>query len=404
MPADTGATSRRGIPRATRCTRGCSAFRVVSRRSAKNPKADPDYLEIARQELYRGQCNCPYWHGSFGGLYLPHLRNAIYRALITAHNALDDAEGRTGPRALIEVGDFNLDARQEVRLENDRLIAWVRPARGGHIYELDVRENATNLLATLDRRPEAYHADILAAAAVRGNGQDGSGHDGQRKRVAGTDHIQATGPRPSAGLRPSSRKALVDHFYPVDVSLDDLIAGREVELGDFVLGTYLAKVQREPQRVAVVMERPGRVDGHPIRIKKTIELLAGEPGLSVHYELDDLPAGVCFHFAVEINLAAMAGHAPDRFYSDTAGNKLGMLDERIDLPHTSGVTATDEWLDLTRRPHLVASGRPLVLPDRDGQPERGGNRRGVPIVGRHPPLARDGRRKRLLGRSSELAL
>src|SRR6202453_859055 len=132
--------------------------------------ADPDYLEIARQELYRGQCNCPYWHGTFGGLYLPHLRNAIYRGLIAAHNALDDAEKRTGPRVLIEAGDFNLDARQEVRLENDRLIAWVRPARGGHIYELDVRENATNLLATLDRRPEAYHADILTDVDARGNG------------------------------------------------------------------------------------------------------------------------------------------------------------------------------------------------------------------------------------------
>ena len=68
-------------------------------------------------------------------------------------------KARRARGSLIEVGDFNLDARQEVRLENDRLIAWVRPARGGHIYELDVRENATNLLATLDRRPEVYHAD-----------------------------------------------------------------------------------------------------------------------------------------------------------------------------------------------------------------------------------------------------
>jgi 4-alpha-glucanotransferase len=313
---------------------------------ARNPKADPDYLEIARQELYRGQCNCPYWHGSFGGLYLPHLRNAIYRSLITAHNALDDAEERTGPRALIEVGDFNLDARQEVRLENDRLIAWVRPARGGHIYELDVRESATNLLATLDRRPEAYHADILAAAAARSNGQSGSAHQGQGNTSSGPITFKQPGLDHLLVYDRYPRKALVDHFYPLDVSLDDLIAGREVELGDFVLGTYLAKVQREQKRVAVVMERPGRVDGHPIRIKKTIELLAGEPGLSVSYELDDLPAGVCFHFGVEINLAAMAGHAPDRFYSDSAGVKLGMLDERIDLPHTSGVTATDQWLDL----------------------------------------------------------
>src|SRR3954471_14126480 len=127
-------------------------------------RADPDYLSVARQELYRGQCNCPYWHGAFGGLYLPHLRNAIYRHLIAAHNALDDAENKTGPRVALEVGDFNLDARQEARLENDRLIAFVRPAMGGHVYELDVRHAMANVLATLDRRPEAYHGTIAAAA------------------------------------------------------------------------------------------------------------------------------------------------------------------------------------------------------------------------------------------------
>jgi 4-alpha-glucanotransferase len=321
----------------------------VSRRldaARQNPDADPDYLEIARQELYRGQCNCPYWHGAFGGLYLPHLRNAIYRSLIAAHNALDDAEARTGRRVQIEAGDFNFDARQEVRLENDRLIAWVRPARGGHIYELDVRESATNLLATLDRRPEAYHVDILAAEAARSNGQASAAQDG--KGDAPSERI--TFKQPALDHRVVydryPRKALIDHFYPVDVSLDDLIACREIELGDFVVGTYLAKVQREGERVALVMERPGRVDGHAIRLKKTIELAAGVAGLSVHYEIDDLPAGVRFLFGVEINLAAMAGHAPDRFYSDSAGNKLGMLDERIDLPDTRGLTVTDQWLDL----------------------------------------------------------
>src|SRR5262249_21768788 len=88
----------------------------LSRRLAEaeaNSSTDPDYLEVAGQELYRGQCNCPYWHGAFGGLYLPHLRNAIYRCLIAAHNALDEAEGKSGHRATLDVGDFNLDARQE---------------------------------------------------------------------------------------------------------------------------------------------------------------------------------------------------------------------------------------------------------------------------------------------------
>ncbi len=305
--------------------------------------ADPDYLEAARQELYRGQCNCPYWHGSFGGLYLPHLRNAIYHGLIAADNALDDAQGRTGPRVALEVADLNLDARQEVRLENEAMIALVRPARGGHLYELDVRRTATNLLATLDRRPEPYHEAIREAARRGDSGGSGlSAIDG-----TGPLAIKERGLEDLLVYDRHPRKALVDHFYPLDLSLDDLIAGREAEQGDFVDGAYLSRVQREGRRVAVVMERPGRVGEHTIRIRKTIELHAGSPDLSIAYLLEDLPRDVCLHFAVEINLAAMVGHAPDRFFSAPSGARLGMLDERLDLAHTSGICLTDEWLDLS---------------------------------------------------------
>ncbi len=314
----------------------------VSRRLAAAEGADPDYLEVARQELYRGQCNCPYWHGSFGGLYLPHLRNAIYRSLIAAENALDEAQGRSGPRVALEVADFNLDARQEVRLANDRLIALVRPAQGGQIYELDVRHCTTNVLATLDRRPEAYHATIREAAARLAAGQEPRVSLGANEPVTfkqdGLDRLLIYDRHP--------RKALVDHIYPVDLTLDDLIAGREVECGDFAAGTYLARVQREARRVAVILERPGRAGDGTIRIRKTIELKAGSPELAVSYLLEDLPRAACLVFAVEINLAAMAGHAPDRYYADLSGSRLGLLDDRLDLPHSSGLTLTDEWLDL----------------------------------------------------------
>jgi alpha-amylase len=322
----------------------------VSRRLAAaqaSPTADPDYLEIARQELYRGQCNCPYWHGSFGGLYLPHLRNAIYRSLIAADNALDDAMGRTGARVALEVGDFNLDARQEVRLENDRLIAWVRPARGGHIYELDIRQPTINVLATLDRRPEAYHEAMLAAAARHAHGQDGS--TSEAARDASAPRAKLTQVQLDRGFIYDQfpRKALVDHFYSVDLRLEELVAGSGTDVGDFAVGTYLARVQREAQRVALVMERQGHAAGQPVSVKKTIALSAGASELSVHYELEGLPAGLCVHFAVEFNLAGMAGHAPDRYYSDPAGIRLGLLDEPVDLPHARGLTLTDEWLDLT---------------------------------------------------------
>ena len=73
--------------------------------------------------LYRGQCNCGYWHGAFGGIYLPHLRNAVYRSLIAADNLLDRATGRPETWVDATADDFNFDARQEVRLANDRMAA-----------------------------------------------------------------------------------------------------------------------------------------------------------------------------------------------------------------------------------------------------------------------------------------
>jgi hypothetical protein len=99
----------------------------------------PHFVTQARTELYRGQCNCPYWHGAFGGLYLPHLRHAIYNHLIAADTLLESACGRPTRWVQIDADDFNLDARKEIRLAGDRVVAFLAPSRGGHLYELDVR-------------------------------------------------------------------------------------------------------------------------------------------------------------------------------------------------------------------------------------------------------------------------
>ncbi|MEK6249058.1 MAG: DUF1925 domain-containing protein, partial [Planctomycetales bacterium] len=62
--------------------------------SAQTDSMIDSRLDQARTELYRAQCNCSYWHGAFGGIYLPHLRNAIYKHLIEADNLLAQAKGR----------------------------------------------------------------------------------------------------------------------------------------------------------------------------------------------------------------------------------------------------------------------------------------------------------------------
>ena len=39
-------------------------------------------LGHAKTALFRAQCNCAYWHGLFGGLYLNYLRHAIWQNLV----------------------------------------------------------------------------------------------------------------------------------------------------------------------------------------------------------------------------------------------------------------------------------------------------------------------------------
>ena len=55
-----GGISRLATPRATRCTPGCSASRERLAAAESNAESDPDYLEVARDELYRGQCGSAY--------------------------------------------------------------------------------------------------------------------------------------------------------------------------------------------------------------------------------------------------------------------------------------------------------------------------------------------------------
>lgn len=298
-----------------------------------------DLLRKARLELYRGQCNCGYWHGAFGGLYLPHLRNAVYQHLIAAENLLDRAEGRTQPWVEAEAADFNLDARKEVRLASDRVVAYFSPARGGHLYELDIRGIRHNLLATLDRRPEPYHTAIIEAARQFGDHGLPPQHNGVRYKSSDLHkHIHYdTWPR----------KSLVDHFLTPGLSRMAFQKG-DGEQGDFATGVYESVIKRSARHVQVEMTRRGRVAGHEIVVRKTVGLDRGSASqeLEIHYELDNLPAGVPFHFGVEFGMAGVAAGASDRFYYNADGRSLGQLQTELDLPPTLRLGLVDEWLGL----------------------------------------------------------
>lgn len=300
------------------------------------------FLDQARAELYRGQCNCGYWHGAFGGAYLPHLRNAVYQHLIAADNLLDAAEHRglaEGDEAWVELttDDYNFDARPEVRLASNRLVALVAPSYGGHLYELDVRSICHNLLATLTRREEAYHDAVRAGESA--TQQDvASIHDRVIFKQKDLDQ--------RLQFDPYRRKSLVDHFYATNVSAPAIAAGQYEELGDFVLGAYEAKLRRNPSRMQLQLTRKGRVGDRPVQITKGLTLEAGSQNLEIAYLLEGLPPGELIHFGMELNFAGMPAGCDDRYFHDTLGNQLGHLGSRLDLKDVSGLALVDEWLGI----------------------------------------------------------
>jgi 4-alpha-glucanotransferase len=304
-------------------------------------RENADKITQARTELYRAQCNCSYWHGAFGGLYLPHLRNAVFHHLIAADTLLETVTGRTGQWVDVQADDYNLDARKEIRFSGERLIGYLAPARGGHLYELDVRQTRMNLLATLDRRPEPYH-DTVRKAGERQHEH----HDGEVASI----HDLVSFKQPDLDKRivydSWRRKSLVDHFLQPGLEFESFRQGGG-DIGDFTAGIFDTELRRSDDRVEVRMSRQGQVGPYQVRLTKTVTLDAKHPGcLQIDYELEDLPAHFPIHFAVEFNFAGVAAGQDDRYYYDNTGQKLGQLQSVHSLSEFERVGLIDEWLGI----------------------------------------------------------
>jgi len=295
----------------------------VSARLEQLPKESKAY-QTARVELYRGQNNCPYWHGVFGGFYLPHLRTAAYQHLIKAENIIRAAQPDAYPE--VEIADFDLDDAKEIRLSNKYLNCYLKPSGGGHLYELDLLEKNFNPLATLARRQEAYHYKILQAqqsdinpsAELPGTAVK-TIHELLVTKEKGLENLLYYDNYP--------RASLVDHFFSPDTTLENFAMGHYAEQGDFIKGNY----QYEVRKNCVLMNHAGRIKQGdkivPLKIEKHIGFTKGDmPGLEIKYRLTNPHnESITTVFGIEFNLAMLAGNASDRFYYDTTGKNLGPL-------------------------------------------------------------------------------
>jgi hypothetical protein len=146
------------------------------------------------QALYRAQGNDAYWHGLFGGIYLPHLRRAVYRNLLELETGLDAVAPRP-PAARL---DLDYDGTEELFLLGPHLQAVVRLDGQAAVCEFDSYLLKHNFGDVLRRTPEHYYRKLREQERVEGPASGiASAHDrvSFKHEVAGEDLVPDAHPR-----------------------------------------------------------------------------------------------------------------------------------------------------------------------------------------------------------------
>ena len=314
----------------------------------KGTAAQKAALTRATQALYRGQCNCCYWHGVFGGLYLNHLRFGLYRQLIEAEKELAPLLSKPAHGFHAEVTDFNKDGLDEIVLETPTFHALLEPSRGGSLRELDYLKHPINLSDSLTRRREAYHTKLLAMAREgQQSGQPASIHEMVRTKEPGLEH--------KLFYDRDLRTSLIERLVPLGTGVEQMMKVQYDEWSDFHKIPFAFKLL-PPKKKGEALKLQLTADGFlrdgaapaPLRLTKKLVFAPGGFHLTTDYRLENLGnRDLKFLFLAEWNLTLLAGDAPDRRYyvkgRTLASPQLNSVGEEGGVQEAGMM---DDWLKL----------------------------------------------------------
>ncbi|HEX3427633.1 MAG TPA: alpha-amylase/4-alpha-glucanotransferase domain-containing protein [Candidatus Limnocylindrales bacterium] len=247
--------------------------------------------DAALDHLHAGQSNDPYWHGLFGGVYLPDLRVAALSRLIAAEDFARSATDATDDVAAATLRDVDLDGREEVALSGPGQFVTVKLEEGCGISRWDLRAAAHPLAAVMRRRPEAYHETLRQHELGRG-GSDGPG-DADDPSGAASIHeivkVKQEGLLEHLRYDAYERRSGLIRILAADTDPAAATSGTAEELGDLRDGTWTLESLAGGQ---AALRRSGFVrlagESIPIRAAKTIAIDGGrrDPSLTVDFEIE----------------------------------------------------------------------------------------------------------------------
>jgi len=267
----------------------------------------------ARDALWSGQCNCPYWHGVFGGLYLRHIRWATHRRLIAAEREADHLLHRRTDWLEVRRKDLDYDGRPEVLVQTADLSLCLHPHLGGMLSEWDLRRHDWNLLNVLSRRREAYHEPLLEAEGAAGLRQPTGDDTGAVRSIHEELTVKEEGLAALLAFDPHRRGGLQEQLLPPEATLSDYAASKYAWHDDFLLDPWQVSVEKTKEEVTVRMDRRGRLtlgdQSLPLRLEKAVTVPRRGERVAVRYRVQNEGQDVSFLLASEWNLNPI--QAPD---------------------------------------------------------------------------------------------
>ncbi len=291
---------------------------------AGQDRPDDPRLPAAREALWRGQANDAYWHGVFGGCYLPHLRRAVKSALLEAEAQLTTG----GDGVEVAVGDANGDGREEILIRTPALSVTINPDCGGTLSEIGAHVRHHDLADVLGRRLEAYHGQLGGGATGRAIQTAPAEKEPGLQRLLTYDRFR--------------RVSLLDGLFEAAGELDAVEPwpASRLALGEAV---FTRTVERSAAGVEVNLRHRAEAPT-PLTVDK--HLSVRDATVTARYRLTTAGGPLDGRWGVQWNLALSAGEAPGRYLSLPGTPSLASTGR---LGGVTEVTLVDEWLGLTAR-------------------------------------------------------
>ncbi|MBS4029341.1 MAG: DUF1926 domain-containing protein [Ignavibacteriales bacterium] len=293
-------------------------------------------FQKAEEHLHTAQCNDIYWHGVFGGLYLPWLRRPIFQNLIEAQKNISQNKVE-----LKEI-DIDIDGQKEICVSTESLNVFLKPSLGGEIAEIDFKTVAHNLSDVVTRRKEGYHRKVLEAK-VEDENEVATIHDLVKTKEEGIEQYLI-----EDRFR---RLSLIEHFFEPKTSFDDFVQQKWKMISNFAEEKYSSSVIENENNFQILLQRNetivSRKNEIPISLEKKISISKSGAELEIVYKIESEEKLPNVIFGSEWNLTLSAGNLDDRYFLiNEKKPKDFHLRSEGEVENVSSLRMIDEWLNI----------------------------------------------------------